>query len=206
MKPGILLALLATQQIQTYFQRFGYIGIYIYFISVDQVSPIPEEVTLIVIGYFSAHGYVNPFLAGGSSLLAFLTIDIVYYYLTKSGNKFIQRFTKNANSPAMKRYKEKIKTHMPKTLLVLAFIPRVRLLSPVFVALAGAGFKRFIFYNTLGQSLFISVYIGIGFIFNKSISGIIKKMGVYQNILFIVGAAVIVLVSFLVYRNFRSKK
>src|SRR4051812_26438969 len=117
MELSTLLVLLADQQFQTYFARFGYVGIYIFFVSVDQLSPIPEEVSLIIIGYLTSQGNLNPILAGVAALLAFLTIDVVYYFLTRSGNKFIKRFTKNADSPKMKRYKEKIKTQMPKTLL-----------------------------------------------------------------------------------------
>jgi len=58
MKTFFLTVLLA-QQFQVYFQRFGYIGIYIYFVTIDQVSPIPEEVSLIVIGYLAAQLYWN---------------------------------------------------------------------------------------------------------------------------------------------------
>ena len=56
MKTFFLTVLLA-QQFHVYFQRFGYIGIYIYFVTIDQVSPIPEEVSLIVIGYLAAQLY-----------------------------------------------------------------------------------------------------------------------------------------------------
>jgi membrane protein DedA with SNARE-associated domain len=77
-----LLTVLHSDQFQVYFHRFGYIGIYIYFVTVDQLSPIPEEVSLIIIGYLALHGLINPVLAGAISLVAFFTIDTIYFYST----------------------------------------------------------------------------------------------------------------------------
>src|SRR5205814_1730448 len=113
------------------FRSYGYLGIYIFFVTIDQIAPIPEEISLILIGYLAAHQFFNPVLAGIFSIAAFLTIDIVYFQLTKSGNKLFKKFTKKADSPAMKGYKNKLRTHMLKTLLGISFIPRVRLLAPV---------------------------------------------------------------------------
>ena len=99
-----LLLLVQNHDFQYYFSTYGYIGIYVFFVTVDQIAPIPEEITLIIIGYFASHATLNPFFAGIFSLAAFLTIDVIYYWLTISGNKFIKRLTKKtADNPALKK-------------------------------------------------------------------------------------------------------
>src|SRR5438105_2789971 len=123
--------LLASADLQHYFSSYGYIGIYIFFITIDQIAPIPEEISLVIIGYLAAHKYFNPVFAGLFSVAAFLTIDIVYFQLTKHGNKFIKKFSKRADSPQMRGYKSRLREHMLKTLMGISFIPRVRLLAPV---------------------------------------------------------------------------
>ena len=200
-----LLNILQSQEFQNYFHRFGYIGVYIYFVTVDQISPIPEEISLVLIGYLAAHGLINPFFAGIFSLLAFFTIDVIYFYLTITGNRLIKKFVSNADSPKMAHYKEEIKNHTPKTLLILSFIPRVRLFSPVIAALAGLKFVTFMIYNGLGLLLFIAVYISIGVVFHKSINTLLPKLGVYQHVIFIAAVVVLVGLSVFIYRKFKGK-
>jgi membrane protein DedA with SNARE-associated domain len=202
----ILLIILA-HDFQYYFHHFGYIGIYTFFITVDQIAPIPEEITLIVIGYFASQGVLNPFLAGLFSLAAFLTIDIIYFYLTKNGSKFIKKLTKkSADSGTASRYENQLKKNLPKTLLVLSFIPRVRLLSPIFVALAGLPFKRFIIYNSLGLALFSTIYISLGIIFHASLGTLMAKMGAYQHIIFIGFVIIMVGLSIWIAKKFNRQK
>ena len=199
--------ILLANDFQYYFDKFGYIGIYIFFVTVDQIAPIPEEITVIIIGYFASQGVLNPFIAGAFTLAALLTIDVIYYWLTKSGSKFIKRITKkSADNPAVARYKKKLVDNLPKTLLILSFIPRVRLLSPVFVALAGLPFKRFIIYNSLGLSLFIAVYTSLGFIFHKSMASMLVKLGVYQHFVFIGFVIIMVVLTIVMGRKFTNAK
>jgi len=205
--PNSILLILLSHDFQFYFSRYGYIGIYIFFVTIDQIAPIPEEITLIVIGYFGAQDVLNPVMAGVFSLAAFLTIDIIYYFLAKTGNKLVKKLVKKSSSnPVLKRYKSKLKKHLLKTLLILSFIPRVRLLSPVFAALSGAPFRNFIIYNSMAQSLFIAVYISIGLVFHSSLSSILKKMGAYQHVVFIGFVVFMVALSILITSKITGKK
>lgn len=200
-----LIAVLLSQDFQHYFDKFGYIGIYVFFVTVDQIAPIPEEITLIIIGYFASQGIINPFLAGMFSLAAFATIDIAYYWLAKSGNKFVKKLTnKSSHNSTLAGYKKKIKENLPKTLLILSFIPRVRLLSPVFAALSGAPFNKFIIFNLLALALFISVYISLGYIFRKSMASLLSKLGIYQHIVFIIFIVLMVTLSLLIAKKIKS--
>jgi membrane-associated protein len=201
-----VLDVILSQDFQNYFSKYGYIGIYIWFVTVDQIAPLPEEISLIAIGYLSSIDILNPVLAGAFSLLAFLTIDIIYYYLTRSGNKYIKRFAKNANSPKMTSYKRRLKKNLPGTLLLLSFLPRIRLLSPVFVALAGLEFRRFILYNSMCLALFIAVYISLGVLFKKHISSFLAKVGTFEPIVFVIALAVLIVVSILIFWKLKKKK
>jgi membrane protein DedA with SNARE-associated domain len=202
-----LLYILLDDNFQTYFNRYGYIGIYIFFVTIDQIAPIPEEISLIVIGYFAAHGVINPFIAGGMSIAAFFTIDTIYYYLTKTGNKLAKKMSTSARSKKMAGYKKKMREHTFKTILILSFIPRMRLLTPVFVALSELPYRKFIFYSIGSLAVFTAIYISLGFIFHGSINSLIEKTSSAGRIIFIAGMVLMTVgVSFLVWRKLKSDK
>lgn len=202
-----LLLLILSHDFQYYFGRFGYFGIYFFFTTIDQVAPIPEEITLIIIGYFAAQGFLSPVYAGLFSLAAFLTIDIIYFFLTKTGNKLVKKLVKkSSDNPVLKHYKKKLKEHLFKTLFILSFIPRVRLLSPVFAALSDAPFKKFIFYNSMAQAFFIAIYISIGLIFHKSLSSVLEKLGTYRHVAFIGFVVIMVVLSIIITKKLAGKK
>jgi membrane-associated protein len=190
--PSDLLAIILAHPFEYYFRNYGYIGIYFWFVGVDQLSPIPEEVSLITIGYLASQGYINPLLAGLISIVAFFTIDLIYFYLTKSGSKLLAKITKRAqNSQSGNRYSERLQKNMFVTLLIISFIPRVRLFAPVYVALAKQPLPKFLLYSMSCLSIFTAIYIGLGMLFHRSLSTLIAKTQTTGHIIFI--AAMVVL-------------
>lgn len=79
--------------------HYGYWGIFLFFITVDQLTPIPEEVTLIGLGYLSGHGFFNPIVASVFALTAFLLADTVYFFLARSGNSFFYETLRQSPFP-----------------------------------------------------------------------------------------------------------
>jgi membrane protein DedA with SNARE-associated domain len=195
--------LIASDTVQSYIRQFGYLGIYFWFITVDQLTPLPEEITLLAIGYLAYEGYLNPFGAGVFSLAAFLTIDIIYFYLTRSGNKLVQKIRKKEQNARVQKFTGKLKDHTLKTLIILCFIPRMRLLGPVFVALQKIPFKKFILYDAIGLSIFTAIYISLGMLFHKSISSFVKETEIMGHIIFIAALIFMTIASIIVIRRFK---
>lgn len=115
--PGIL----------NYSSRYGYIGIFLFFITIDQLTPFPEEITLLTIGYLSSNHVVNPILVGIASIAAFLTVDLVYFFWARSGNKFIEKMLAGKKNSMMNKFKKKFNDSFGISLIDLCFIPRMRL-------------------------------------------------------------------------------
>jgi membrane protein DedA with SNARE-associated domain len=165
-------------------KHLGYIGIFLFFITVDQLTPLPEEITLLTIGYLASNNIFNPFFAGIASVMAFWTIDLIYFFLARSGNKFIEKFISRKKKSLINKYKEKLKKHFGITLIVLSFIPRMRLLCPVFAAMMNFPFNKFLLFNTIGLALFTAVYISLGMIFHNSLHAQIAELEALQHIIF----------------------
>ncbi len=184
--------LLTSPSFSGFVENLGYIGIFIWFISLDQFTPIPEEITLLTIGYLAAHGIFNPFIAGIVSLVAFLAVDTAYYFLARSGNEFFQRFYKKKHRPFMDKYKKNIQENLPRTLIVLCFIPRMRMFGPITVGMMKLPYKRFILFDGIGVAIFTAIYISLGTVFRKSL-----ELAELKHVIFIcamVGLAVIIFI------------
>ena len=82
----------------------SYLGIFIWFLFLDQLTPIPEEVTLLSIGYIAERHLINPYFAGLAAFLGVTIIDTVFYWLADSGNKIINRFKNNISEKLQKKY------------------------------------------------------------------------------------------------------
>jgi membrane protein DedA with SNARE-associated domain len=125
-----LFFILKTPGFQGFIERFGYFGIVLWFLTFDQFTPIPEEISLLIIGYLSAHQIFNPVMAGAFCLIGFLTVDTIYFFLSKKGSAFIKKKTKS-NSSIIQSYKNKLQTNTPKAIMILCFIPRMRMFAPI---------------------------------------------------------------------------
>ncbi len=167
-----------------YFRQLGYLGIFIFFITVDQLTPIPEEITLLTIGYLASQGVFNPIFAGIVSVAAFLTVDSVYYFLSLSGNKIISNLLSKKNNSIITKYKEKLKTHFGITLFALCFIPRMRLFGPVLAGIMKFSFRKFLFFDLLGLTIFTLIYLSLGMIFHKGLHYYFAELEIYRHMIF----------------------
>ena len=60
------------------YSPMSYFGIFIWFLFLDQLTPIPEEVTLLSIGYIAKNHLINPYYAGLSAFLGLTIIDNLF--------------------------------------------------------------------------------------------------------------------------------
>jgi membrane-associated protein len=179
-----------------YSSHLGYLGIFLFFITIDQVTPLPEEVTLLTIGYLSSQHVFNPLIAGIVSLAAFLAVDSAYYFLARSGNKFARRIVEGKKSSFISKYKEKFKKHFAPTLLVLCFIPRMRMFGPVFAGIMNLSFKKFLLFDSIGLAAFTALYISLGLVFQAGFHAQMEKLGHYRH--FIFAGAMIILATLII--------
>ena len=191
-----LIFFLKTPVFQGFIEKFGYIGILLWFLTFDQITPIPEEISLLIIGYLSDHQIFNPFIAGAFSLAGFLIVDTIYFFLSKKGSSFIKKKTKNSSS-IIQSYKNKLRTNTPKAIMVLCFIPRMRMFAPILAGSMKISFKKFLVYDSIALAIFTCIYLSLGFFFNKSLYALITKTKDLQSIIFFSAVFLIAVITIL---------
>jgi membrane protein DedA with SNARE-associated domain len=202
----LLILLFNMPNFTQFIEKFGYIGILIWFLTFDQITPIPEEISLLLIGYLCANGIFNPFLAGAIALAGMVSVDILYYHLSKTGSRLIKRKSKEKTSGFVAHYKKKLREHTPKTLIILCFIPRMRMWGPILAGSLKIPFKKFFLFDGMGLFLFTIVYISLGFIFHQSLGSFMKKLKGWENIIFIGAIILLGIIIVVVIRKRLMKK
>lgn len=188
-----------------YIKLFGYLGIFLFFVTVDQLTFIPEEITLLTIGYLSSQGVFNPFIAGLISLAAFVSVDTVYFYLAKKGRRFTTRLHEKMGSN-LKMIEEKLKNEFPKTLLILCFIPRMRLWAPIISGALDVPIKKFLTYDASSLILFTAVYVSLGVIFHAGLRSLLAELEALQHIVFAVLMLLTGIIIFIGIRKYQRAK
>ena len=199
---AFLFFVLKTPGFTHFVSRLGYIGILIWFITFDQLTPIPEEISVLIVGYLSTHNTFNPVVAGICCLAGFITVDTGYFFLSKKGSSFISKKIKTS-SAITDVYKDKLKHNTFRAVLVLCFIPRMRMFAPILAGSMKLSFRRFLLFDSIALAAFTTIYLLIGIIFNKSLGAVIAKTKWLQDFVFFAG---IVLVAVLLIVWIRKRK
>lgn len=181
----------------------GYFGIFLYFISLDQVTPVPHEISLLSIGFLCSKGAFHPVWAGMVSLAAFVSIDLAYFFLIRLGNQWAERMRKRMDHSFLQKTTLRLQRNFPIAMLFLCFIPRMRFWSPILSSVLQVPLSRFLKYDLMSLVLFTSLYISLGFFFHRSLNTVLTEMEVLQNILF---GLMMILMTFLVIRWLRKWK
>ncbi len=201
----LLFFTLRTPAFSHFIEQFGYLGILLWFLTFDQVTPIPEEVSLLIVGYLSAHHIFNPIVAATFCLAGFLIVDSVYFFLSKKGSSFIKKKTRGSSS-LMASYKNKLKTNAPEAIIILCFIPRMRMFAPILAGSMRLSFRKFLFFDFIALTIFTTIYLSLGIIFNRSLEKMITKTKGLQNIIFFASVLVIVIIVVFFVRRKKKKK
>jgi len=196
--------LLRTPGFSAFVAHFGYVGILLWFLTFDQLTAIPEEVSLLIVGYLSAHHVFHPVIAGVLCLLAFsLWIQSISFSLKKESS-WIKKKTRGSFS-VMKSLRNKLEKNTFKAIFILCFIPRMRMFAPILAGSMNLSYRRFLLCDSIALTFFTTIYLLIGLIFNRSLQKMIKQAKGIQNIVFFATLLVIGVVIVLFIRS-RKKK
>ncbi len=73
-----------------YLEHLSYAGIFIILALVGYfLIPVPEEIMLMIVGYISALGFNNVYIALVVSIIALQVGDNLLFWLSKGGSKYI---------------------------------------------------------------------------------------------------------------------
>lgn len=184
---------LGASEITGHIQNLSYLGIFLWFLFTQLVviMPIPEEAVLLSIGYVSATGVWNPFISGPIAMGTLLLADNIFYFLARSGNRYVRRVTGKSDSSLRQRAESGMKRNMPKTLFGLTFVPRLRFFGPILAGALRVRWWVFLIVDASAVFIFVAIYVSIGFFFHNSLVALFKNLAAFQHAL-VIGAIVVI--------------
>lgn len=168
-----------------YIYHLSYLGIFLWFAFIEQLTPVPEEISLVSLGYISMHTPLNPVICGFVSVTGLLTADNLFFYLSLKGNKFAHKLVSKVNHRLMDRIKKKLQDNSRKTLIIMSLVPKLRFLSPILSAASGISWKRFFLINSIATIFYTTVYILIGIFFYSQLEMLLHELKLFQHLIFI---------------------
>jgi membrane protein DedA with SNARE-associated domain len=189
-----------------YIYHLSWFGIFLWFAFLEQLTPIPEEISLMTLGYISVIISLNPLISGAVAVAGLLTADNLLYYFSMKGNKLTRKLTDKTNTQLLDRLKRNLQQNAKKTLIIMALLPKVRFLSPVIAATANISWKLFFFVNSIATVFYVAAYMLIGILFHRQLGILIRELKYWQHIIFIVSMAGIAIFLILTIRKLVIKK
>lgn len=178
-----------------YVSNFSYLGIFLLLIIIALI-PVPEELVLILVGYFASYGFAEADKVAIISVLGVIIGDNILYFLSRHGSNYINKL-KKISPKRFAKYEKHMNSHIGKTIFLLRFIIGLRFLSPVIAGSSKVPWSKFFFFNFLAVIIFVPVFIYLGYHFNTLLSIIITKVLLVKN--FVIGLVFLLILIYLYY-------
>ncbi|MEI6420074.1 MAG: VTT domain-containing protein [bacterium] len=180
-------------------QSFGYWGYVIAFLFAFTESLaliggfIPGSTAVVILGFMSANGYLDPVVLSALVVLGAILGDSVSYWLGTKGTHLFKEENKILKASHLEIGKNFFHKHGDKSIFLGRFIGVIRPMIPFAAGLARMKQSRFIFWNILSGIIWGVSHIYLGYFFGgalKAIELVSKRLAIF--LLFLVASAFVI--------------
>lgn len=189
--------------------EFGYIGI-LFLMAIENIfPPIPSEIVLAFGGFSTTYTSLKKFGVILAATLGSLIGAIVLYYIgylisAEKINTIINSKvgrTLRLKKENLKKAENWFKRHGYRAVFFARFAPIVRSIISVPAGTSKMNLGKFLLFTTAGTIVWNTVLVYAGSMLGSTWSKIIKYMDMYSLIIFILVPIVLIISSFLFYKN-----
>lgn len=153
------------ESVEQIIANYGYIAVFLLLTLGIVGLPVPDEVLMMLVGYFTNVGTLNYELAvlfsfGG----ALVGMTISYFIGYKAGRPFLDKYGKwvGLKEKRMRKVEQWMEKYGSYSLIIGYFIPGVRHITCYFSGIARMDLKQYFLFVAIGSLLWTSVFITIG--------------------------------------------
>jgi membrane protein DedA with SNARE-associated domain len=188
-----------------YVADLSYPNIFLALLASGHVIPIPEGITLILLGYGAAlgKGDVFGFIVVGIIAVAFF--DILLFSISLGGSHLARRLIKKVDVHLLERYRGASGRRVCTMVILSHFVPGWRFANPIIAGIAKIEWKRFTLYTLVSACLYAPLYIGFGFFFRSRIFDLLYVLrSAHEFLVPLLLSLVLVIFLTLVFENRKS--
>jgi membrane-associated protein len=133
------------------------------------VTPfLPGDSLLFAAGAFAAQGSFNIFALAFLLLIAAIVGDGANYWIgSRIGQTVLARRTRWINPAHIARTQAFYEKYGSKTIVLARFVPIVRTIAPFVAGIGRMGYPKFMTYNIAGAVLWVTLFLGAGYLFGN---------------------------------------
>jgi membrane protein DedA with SNARE-associated domain len=144
-----------------YIVQYGYGALFGVLLVESFGAPLPGETFLVAASFLAAQGQLNIWLVGLTAWTAAVLGDNIGYAIGRfGGRRVVVRYGARLGVSAERLSKTErfFARYGPEIVIVARFFPVLRQLNGIAAGSAGMGWKRFLFYNSLGGLLWVGAW------------------------------------------------
>lgn len=152
--------------------RHGYALLFFWVLAEQGALPIPSAPLLLACGALAKDGRLSAHLIVLTGVSACLIADNVWFALGRlRGAKVLRLICRVALEPdsCVRKTETAFLRFGVRSLLVAKFVPGLNAVAAPLSAISGVSFGRFIVFDTLGATIWILGYGGLGYIFSNQL-------------------------------------
>src|SRR5882724_5642044 len=187
--------------------RYGYVLIFGWVFAEQIGIPVPAIPVLLAAGALAGTHPINPAAALVLAVTAAISADVIWYETgRRKGIRVLQFLCKISLEPdsCVRRTENVFARNGAKSLLIAKFVPGLNTAAQPLAGIFRMKFGRFLLFDTLGATLYVGTFFGLGYIFKTEIervAGAALQLGAGLVIL-VVGT----LLGYLGYKYYRRQK
>ena len=151
------------------FAHFSYPQIFLALLASGHLIPVPEGVTLILLGYIASMGLKTLYGVVSVGIFSVLFFDMLMYSISRSGSGLANWLSKKANVHLLERYKDVGDREIFFLVIVSHVVPGWRFANPIIAGMAEISWKKFLIYSFVAACLYAPLYILVGFYFHTKV-------------------------------------
>jgi membrane protein DedA with SNARE-associated domain len=190
-------------------EKSGYAGVFVLMALANSLIPIPSEVILPVAGYLVFLGQLNFWVVLIVSSIASLIGTLVDYWIgLYLGRAAILRFGRyvRLNENHLKTSEKWFAKYGEITVLLMKFVPLVRVLVAFPAGFAEMKLWKFILFSTIGIFVYGAILIYVGEFFGANYTSIVSSLSNAFLVIEILAVIVAAIVLFLWFRRKAPQK
>ena len=191
----------------TFINHFPYLGIFLLLILGEIGLPFPEDATLILSGFLTAHGVIKPLPAFSVLYLGLLITDFSLYLVGKKYGRSVvehKRFHKIISSDRLSKLEEKFKKWGGLVVFLGRHVWGLRAQIFLVAGVMKMSAIKFIVADGIAAFFTIALWGGIGYLGGNSLQVLKKDATRIEHIGVVV--LVVLLLGGIIFRYFRSNR
>jgi membrane protein DedA with SNARE-associated domain len=164
--------------------KLTYVGMFFLLAGAGIVAPVPEELTLLVAGYFSALGLMDPWKAIPLAICALLIGDSILFFLAKTGSAYAHKIHIHLSERGLDRTWIFSPAHPLRAVFIVRFISGLRMISPIFAGFNGASWSGFIATTLAALVIFVPGLFALAYYFSGDFLPFIATFELVRHVVF----------------------